>query len=179
MPIYTKTGDRGETGLFGNTRVPKQDPRIEAYGAVDEVNCFVGLLRAESVKPELNRRLGSIQDLLFEIGADLATVGGEASLPRVQPAIPELETWIDEAEKSLKPLKSFVLPGGHPQGALLHVLRAVTRRAERSFWALKARDEVPEPLGIYLNRLSDLFFSWAREANRDHGVDEVLWKRPT
>ncbi len=179
MPIYTRTGDRGDTGLFGNTRVPKQDLRIEAYGTVDEVNCFVGLLRAEPLKPDLDRRLGSIQDLLFEVGADLATEGGKASLPRVRPAIPELEIWIDEAEKGLKPLKSFVLPSGHRQAALLHVRRAVTRRAERRLWALKARDKVPEPLGIYLNRLSDLFFSWARQINHDHGVDDVPWNRPT
>lgn len=177
MPIYTRTGDRGDTGLFGNKRVPKHDLRIEAYGAIDEVNCTLGLLRSESLDPALDQRIGAIQEMLFEIGADLATVGGAASLPRVQPAIKALETWIDETEGALTPLQSFILPSGHRQAALLHVARAVCRRAERRFWALKARDDVPDPLGIYLNRLSDLFFSWARKANLDHGIDDTPWRR--
>ena len=177
MPIYTRTGDRGETGLFGNKRVPKHDLRIEAYGAVDELNCFVGLLRSEPLKSDLDQHLRNIQELLFEIGADMATEGGEASLARVEPAIGELESWIDEAESAVEPQRSFILPSGHRQAALLHVARAVGRRAERRFWALRARDAIPEPLGIYLNRLSDLFFAWARQANREFGIDEVPWSR--
>ena len=177
MPIYTRTGDRGETGLFGNKRVPKDDLRIETYGTVDELNCLVGLLRSEPLKSDLDLRLRNIQELLFEIGADLATEGGEASLSRVQPAIGELEAWIDEAESAVEPQRSFVLPSGHRQAALLHVARAVSRRAERRFWTLRSRDAVPEVLGIYLNRLSDLFFAWARQANRDFGIDEVPWSR--
>lgn len=177
MPIYTRTGDRGETGLFGNRRVPKHDLRIEAYGAVDELNCFVGLLRAEALEADMDERLQHIQELLFEIGADLATEGGKASLPRVEPGITEMEAWIDESEAVLEPLRTFVLPAGSREAALLHVLRAVARRAERRFWSLRHRDKVPDALGTYLNRLSDLFFSWARKANRDRGVEDTPWKR--
>jgi cob(I)alamin adenosyltransferase len=179
MSLYTGTGDQGETGLFGNKRVPKDDVRIEAYGSVDELNCFVGLLRAEGLAADLDAQLQQIQDMLFEIGADLATEGGRASLARVEPAILEVEDWIDASEAGLPPLRTFVLPGGCRQAALLHVLRAVARRAERRFWTLSRFPgaAVPEPLGIYLNRLSDLFFSLARGSNHLQGVPDVPWQR--
>jgi len=178
MPIYTGTGDAGETGLFGNRRVPKDHVRIEAYGTIDELNSFVGLLRAEGPDAEFDRQLKSIQDELFEIGADLATVGGKACLPRIEPATKELERWIDASEAQLPPLRSFVLPGGSRTAALLHVLRTVSRRAERRYWTLvRIGEGVPPAIGVYLNRLSDLFFSWARRANLQAGVADVPWQR--
>jgi len=178
MPIYTGTGDAGETGLFGNRRVAKDHARIEAYGTIDEVNAFVGLLRADTTDADFDRQLKAIQDALFEIGADLATVGGQACLPRIVPATQELERWIDASEAQLAPLRSFVLPGGSRAAALLHVLRTVTRRAERRYWTLvRIGEGVPPAIGIYLNRLSDLFFSWARRANLRAGVPDVPWQR--
>lgn len=183
MPIYTRTGDDGATGLFGNRRVPKDHVRIEAYGTVDELNAFVGLLRCELQQPEFDRQLKAIQDTLFEVGADLATEGGRASIARVEPAIAELERWIDASEATLPPLRTFVLPGGARIAALLHVLRTVARRAERRYWSLEhavGSDPalaVPRPIGVYLNRLSDLFFTWARRANHDAGVADVPWTR--
>ncbi|MBK8099938.1 MAG: cob(I)yrinic acid a,c-diamide adenosyltransferase [Planctomycetes bacterium] len=179
MPLYTGGGDHGETGLFGNRRVAKDDLRIEAYGTIDELNSFLGLLRTESLDGTFDRQLKSIQDALFEVGADLATEGGAASLPRVVPATTELERWIDASEAELAPLRTFVLPGGCRVAALLHVARTVARRAERRFWTL-AKDpaqRVPPELGVYLNRLSDLFFSWARRANARTGVADTPWER--
>lgn len=181
MPLYTGGGDQGETGLFGNRRVRKDDARIEAYGTVDELNCQIGVLRAESLDLEFDRALHAVQCALFDIGADLATVGGRASLPRIEPAITELERWIDASEAELPRLTAFVLPGGTRIAGLLHVVRAVSRRAERRFWTLAHQPDsaVPEAIGIYLNRLSDLFFTWARRANHRAGVADVPWHRAT
>jgi len=183
MVIYTRTGDDGETGLFGNRRVPKEHARIEAYGTIDELNSLVGLLRSEPLDAELDGQLKGIQDALFEIGADLATEGGRACLPRIEPAITAMERWIDASEAQLPPLRSFVLPGGCRISSLFHVLRTVARRAERVFWTLARAigdapgQAVPKPIGVYLNRLSDLFFSWARRANLRAGVADVPWQR--
>ena len=183
MPIYTRTGDDGETGLFGNRRVPKDDARIEAYGTVDELNSVLGMLRAElnSARSPTDPQIQSVQDTLFEIGADLATEGGDASVPRVEQAIGQLEQWIDESEAKLPPLSSFVLPGGGRVGALLHLVRTVSRRAERCYWTLQREvaieHPVPTEIGVYLNRLSDLCFSWARLANLEDGVADIPWQR--
>lgn len=179
MPLYTGTGDHGETGLFGNRRVAKDDIRIEAYGTVDELNSCLGLLRAENPGGEFDLPLKAIQDALFEVGADLATEGGRASLPTIEVGIRRLESWIDASEAELPPLRTFVLPGGHRESALLHLGRTVARRAERRFWTLfrQAGANVPEAIGIYLNRLSDLLFSWARLANHHRGVPDVPWER--
>jgi cob(I)alamin adenosyltransferase len=176
MPIYTGTGDGGETGLFGNRRVRKHDARIEAYGTIDEVNALLGMLRTENLTSERDAELKSIQDALFEVGADLATEGSSKSLARIVPATTEIERWIDASEAELPQLQTFVLPGGCRVAARLHVLRTVTRRAERLFWALRDGGvEVAAEIGVYLNRLSDLFFSWARLANHEAGVDDVPW----
>lgn len=184
MPLYTKTGDHGETGLFGNRRVPKDHPRIRAYGTVDELNCFLGLLRAEGLEEDFDRDLEEIQNTLFEVGADLAAEGGSASVARVREAIAAAEGWIDRSEGELPRLRSFVLPAGSRVTALLHVGRAVARRAEREFWTLHrsvlgSPHEVPEVLGVYLNRLSDLFFSWARRANHRAGITDRPWTKPS
>lgn len=182
MALYTGTGDHGETGLFGNTRVHKADLRIAAYGTVDELNCALGLVRAEPLPPSLDASLGEIQGTLFDLGADLATPASAVSLPRVRAGTARLEEWIDASEADLPPLRTFILPGGHREGALFHLARAVARRAERLFWALSERDAeiaaVPADLGIYLNRLSDLLFTWARAANARHGAADQPWSRP-
>jgi cob(I)alamin adenosyltransferase len=190
MPIYTGTGDDGQTGLFGNRRVPKDDVRITAYGTVDELNSILGLIGADldatkeissSDSAPTRSQVKSIQDALFEVGADLATEGGKASVPRVEKAVVELEAWIDASEEQLPQLKTFVLPGGGKIAALLHVARTVTRRAERCYWTLSREvadtHPVPEVIGVYLNRLSDLCFSWARLANKEAGIDDVPWTR--
>lgn len=183
MPIYTRTGDDGTTGLFGNRRVTKDHARIEAYGTIDELNAHFGLLRAEGVAADFDRQLEAIQSTLFEIGADLATEGGAACVAHVEAATERLEHWIDASESKLPPLRSFILPGGTRTAALLHVLRTVARRAERRYWTLVQRiaatpheAPVPQPIGIYLNRLSDLCFSWARRANAEAGVADVAWR---
>jgi len=190
MPIYTGTGDDGQTGLFGNRRVPKDDVRITAYGTIDELNSILGVVGAkldattttsESQSTPSCAQVRSIQSALFEIGADLATEGGKASVPRVEKAVAELEAWIDYSEEQLPQLTTFVLPGGSEVGALLHVARTITRRAERCYWTLRREASethpVPEVIGIYLNRLSDLCFSWARLANKEAGIDDVPWTR--
>lgn len=176
MPIYTGTGDDGETGLFGNKRVPKGDLRIDAYGTVDELNALLGMARTEALPQELDQRLGKIQDTLFEVGADLAAPD-QGVAPGVAAAIGEAEAWIDESEAQLPQLRTFILPGGHRQAAILHLARTVTRRAERLVWSLSQRESVPKALGIYLNRLSDLLFSWARLCNQAHGFEDVPWQR--
>lgn len=178
MPLYTKTGDEGETGLFGNRRVPKDDLRIEAYGVIDELNSCLGVLRCERLDPETDAQLQQMQNLLFECGADLATEGGCASVPAVTHAIAQMELWIDASETELPPLRNFILPGGSRAAGLLHVARTIARRAERRFWTLaKVVHDVPRPIGILLNRMSDLFFSWARRANVRAGVADVPWTR--
>jgi len=183
MPIYTGTGDDGHTGLFGNRRVPKDDARIEAYGTVDELNSVLGMLRAElrDGQSPSDAQIQNVQDTLFELGADLATEGGDASVPRVEKAIGDLESWIDASESKLPQLKTFVLPGGSRLGAILHLARTVSRRAERCYWTLQRcvadSQPVPKQIGIYLNRLSDLCFSWARLANQEAGVADIPWQR--
>lgn len=182
MPIYTKTGDDGSTGLFGNHRVAKDHARIEAYGTIDELNAHLGVLRAEGVEPEFDQQLQAIQSALFEIGADLATEGGTKSVALLPAAITTMERWIDASEAVVPPLRSFVLPGGSRTAALLHVLRTVARRAERRYWTLvhwlaeqPGQAGVPRQIGIYLNRLSDLCFTWARRANAAAGVGDIPW----
>jgi len=176
MPIYTGTGDDGDTGLHGNKRVSKGDLRIEAYGTVDELNAILGLARTESLASDLDERLGSIQNTLFEVGAALATPT-LIEAPTVEAAVREAEAWIDESEAQLPALRNFILPGGHRQAAILHLARTTARRAERLVWSLSQRDSLPKALGIYLNRLSDLFFSWARLCNLAQGVDDVPWQQ--
>lgn len=185
MPIYTGTGDDGQTGLFGNRRVPKDDVRITAYGTIDELNSILGLVgselqAADATAPD-RAQVKSIQDALFEIGADLATEGGQACVPRVEKATTELEQWIDASEAELPQLSNFVLPGGCKVSSTLHLARTVTRRAERCYWTLRRAcadsHPVPEIIGVYLNRLSDLCFSWARLANKHAGIPDVPWER--
>lgn len=178
MRIYTGTGDSGETGLFGKRRVRKDDVRIEAYGTLDEANAQLGRVRCACPHADLDGRLQAAQETLFEIGADLATEGGRASVPHVTQEVVHLERWIDESEAALPPLRTFVLPAGTALASELHFARTIVRRAERRYWTLRAVcPDVPLEIGIYLNRLSDLLFTWARLANHRAGVADVPWTK--
>lgn len=177
--IYTRTGDDGTTGLGDNTRVPKSHPRIVAYGGVDELNSVIGLALTAALPPWIAAQLGQIQNDLFDLGADLcvpetAPVGDRPPL-RASPAQTErLEKWIDEANLRLKPLTSFVLPGGSSAAAHLHHARTVCRRVEIEVVALGEYEAINPQVQMYLNRLSDLFFVLARVCN-DDGTRDVLW----
>lgn len=187
--IYTRTGDTGETGLFGGERVGKDDLRVEAYGTVDELNAVLGAARTHGADAEIDALLLSLQNELFSLGADLATPDeedthkGRITIARVAPdrAI-RLETLIDLYEAGLPPLTRFILPGGHPLAAALHVGRVVCRRAERRCVALaRAEAEAGRPplnpeIVRYLNRLSDLLFVLARAANHRNEVPDVVWE---
>lgn len=181
MNIYTRTGDRGQTGLFGGGRVAKSDARVEAYGDVDELNAALGLARAIELMPRIDEVLAPLQRDLFAIGALLATpdrdrMHEQLAKARVDEArVAELEAAIDAGEAELEPLRAFILPGGTPKAAALHVARTVCRRAERRVVALTATVEIPELVVMYLNRLSDLLFVLARVANRRAGAGEVTW----
>lgn len=178
--IYTRTGDRGETGLFGGGRVPKSHPRVAAYGTVDELNATLGWVATLVDDPAITTRLEAIQGDLFTLGARLATPAGAASeshLPELPTGRPtELERWIDAAEEDLQPLTSFIVPGGSPAGASLHLARTVCRRAERAVVALAEEVEVQPLVTVYLNRLSDLLFVWARWVNQQAGQEETPWR---
>jgi cob(I)alamin adenosyltransferase len=179
MKIYTKTGDGGETSLFDNTRVSKADARVDAYGEVDEVNACLGAARAAGVDADIGSVLEAIQKDLFALGARLADPSARIAARVTKAAIGEsdvqrLEVIIDRLEEELPPLRRFILPGGGPAGAALHLARTVCRRAERRVIALGA-DAVEPILVAYLNRLSDLLFVMARAVNHRAGVTEVEW----
>lgn len=181
MKIYTKTGDAGQTGLFGGGRVSKDDPRVEAYGDVDELNASLGFVRAIEMLPRIDEVLVPIQRDLFSLGALLATPDREKMHDHLSKAqiddgrIRELEHAIDQCEKELEPLRAFIVPGGTPKAAALHVARTVCRRAERRVIHLQKEVEIPAIVVVYLNRLSDLLFTLARVANTRAGAGEVTW----
>jgi cob(I)alamin adenosyltransferase len=178
VKIYTRTGDTGETSLFSGDRARKNDPRVDAYGEVDELNAWLGLARASSLDATLSAEIVSIQRDLFALGAQLADPGDKLA-PRVSKAvigddhILRLEQLIDRFEEQLPPLRRFILAGGTPAGAALHVARTVCRRAERRIVGL---DPPIDPVLIrYVNRLSDLLFVLARLVNHRSGVSEIEW----
>jgi cob(I)alamin adenosyltransferase len=179
VKIYTKTGDRGETGLFGGPRVRKSDHRVEAYGDVDELNAGIGAARAELEDPEIDAELARIQAELFCVGAELATPHGAKARSAVPAADPgwmtRLEQAMDRWDTELPKLTRFVLPGGTRAAAALHLARTVCRRAERRAVLLAAGAEVDPAVLAYLNRLSDFLFVAARLANRRAGREEPLW----
>jgi cob(I)alamin adenosyltransferase len=180
MKIYTKTGDKGDTSLFGGQRVPKDALRIEAYGTVDELNSVLGIVRADNKNEQIDTILSGVQNELFELGADLATPRSGANTKQIK-RIEEkhsqhLEESIDALEAHLKPLKTFILPGGSPVAARLHFARTVCRRAERTVVRLSRNEDIGEGITIYLNRLSDLLFVMARYANHAANVPETKWK---
>jgi cob(I)alamin adenosyltransferase len=179
VKIYTKSGDRGETGLFDGTRVSKADARVDAYGEVDEANAAIGLSRALCADDEIRALLESLQRDLHAIGAVLADPQRHIA-PRLTKAaiadadVRRIEDAIDRYEAEVPPLRRFILSGGSPAGAALHVARTVCRRAERRIVAL-ALDTADEPVLSYVNRLSDLLFVLARVVNRRAGVAESEW----
>jgi cob(I)alamin adenosyltransferase len=181
MKIYTRTGDQGETGLFGGGRVGKDHPRVEAYGEVDELNSVLGVVRATAPT-------GFFDDLLQDIQRDLFAIGGQLATPDPDPVrsalekaaldterVATFERTIDEADRELPPLRAFVLPAGSAKASVLHLARTVCRRAERRVVLLKRSQAVPETFIVYLNRLSDLLFTLARLANHRSGVGDVTW----
>ncbi|HMQ48034.1 MAG TPA: cob(I)yrinic acid a,c-diamide adenosyltransferase [Saprospiraceae bacterium] len=178
--IYTKTGDLGETGLFGGKRLPKHHLRIDAYGTVDELNAFLGLLRDQLTETEEAARalLYDIQNRLFALGANLASdPDKKMAVPGIsEENIAALEQAIDGMEADLPQLKNFILPGGHVAVSTCHVARCVCRRAERLVVALAASSLVEPILIRYLNRLSDYLFVLARWIGHQRGVEEVLWQ---
>jgi cob(I)alamin adenosyltransferase len=181
MRIYTKTGDGGETSLFGGGRVPKHDPRVAAYGDVDELNSAIGLALATEPRDLECELLEQIQRDLFAIGGQLATRDPDRVAQTLAKAqiderrIEAMEGAIDRGDAVLPPLAAFVLPGGTVNAAALHVARTVCRRAERSVVALRGREPVPPVVLVYLNRLSDLLFTLARLANQRAGVPDRTW----
>jgi cob(I)alamin adenosyltransferase len=178
MKIYTKTGDGGETSLFGGGRVRKDAARIAAYGTVDELNSILGVVVSFSDDESLNRVVGGIQTDLFTLGADLATPTNVtlSTVVRVgEEHYTKLEKLIDGFEEELDPLKQFILPGGSSCAALLHLARTVCRRAEREVVHCAQSEEINTSVAVYLNRLSDLLFVLARIVNKRSNVDDIPW----
>jgi len=176
--IYTKTGDTGETGLFGGMRLPKHHIRIESYGSVDELNSYLGLIRDLITEEEVKVLLKEIQDRLFTIGSNLASdPSKEMAVPDVKEEdVVALENAIDRMNEALPMLKSFILPGGHPHVSHCHIARCICRKAERNVVALHHNEPVPLIILQYLNRLSDYLFVLARKVAMDLGVEEVKWE---
>lgn len=179
MPIYTRTGDRGQTSLFSGERVEKDALRVEAYGTLDELNSVLGTARSHCVNPKVTEVLERLQNELFTAGADLATRSGGRSQPRrlTEAEWRAQETLIDQLQADLPRLKNFILPGGAVGASLLHMARSVCRRAERLIVRLKREEgDVNRDLVIYVNRLSDLLFVMARFENVRANQTEVVWK---
>ena len=183
MKIYTRTGDAGETALFGGGRVGKDDIRVAAYGTVDELNASIGWAVTQVVDAEIRARLSLLQHDLFTLGSELATPPARDG--RTRPDVPllpierigEMEAWMDLADAELPELRAFVLPGGSPGAAALHVARTICRRAERTVVHLAVADTVNADVITYLNRLSDLLFTLARLENDRHGTGDVEWEK--
>lgn len=177
MKIYTRTGDAGQTSLFGGTRVAKNDPRIEAYGTLDELNSFLGVARSAWTSSPLDAQLHEVQMDLFDIGAHLASPGTSRFEGVELSRITSLEEGIDAMEGELPPLVNFILPAGSAAAAQLHVARTVCRRAERLVVSLGDESEPTRSAVAYLNRLSDYLFVAARFANLRAGVADVPWSK--
>ena len=181
MKLYTKTGDHGQTGLIGGTRVPKNDIRIEAYGTVDELNSFIGMLTTYDIQDENLTFLRIVQNNLFVIGSYLATDFSkmepkEESTLKID-SIEQIEQEIDRLDSTLPPLNSFILPGGSQSGALSHVCRTISRRAERRIFDMNNKYNVDNQVVVYFNRLSDYFFALSRQLTINTGFEEIYWKR--
>jgi cob(I)alamin adenosyltransferase len=189
MKIYTKTGDKGETGLIGGKRVPKSDLRIISYGLIDELNSNVGLtisllnIKNNHLFSDLNDLLIKIQNDLFAIGSDLADptypMENEYKIPRTdEKMVSYLESVIDRFEKELVPITFFILPGGSIESSFLHISRSIARRTETAVTTLSKSQTINPVIQIYLNRLSDLLFVAARLVNKRIGIEDVAWKSP-
>ncbi len=179
--MYTRGGDKGETSLYGAARVPKDSPRVDAYGSIDELNSCIGVAIASCKHKEISKSLKRIQGELFVAGADLATelgARGGARVPRIRAKDTErLERTVDELQRKLPKLTSFILPGGSQTSSLLHLARAVCRRAERRVVALGGAEKINPEIVPYFNRLSTCLFNLARYANALDGVEDEVWSR--
>lgn len=184
MKVYTKTGDKGMTSLYGGTKVSKDNIRIDAYGTVDELNSAIGLIRSTEIAENYVEQLIEIQKNLFHLGAELATppnklilANGKSRLPKILSNfdIEQLEIWIDEMEENLAPLMHFILPGGNLNSSFAHMSRCICRRAERICVALKDIEETRDEVVMYLNRLSDYLFVLARKLAHDENFEEIKW----
>ncbi len=177
--IYTRAGDRGETGLIGGQRVSKDHGRVEAYGAIDELNSHLGVVRAQLDHPDLARLVDTIQNRLFDLGAELATpLPHPGAIPTIGAAhVETLEHMIDRYQEELPPLREFILPSGTALAAALHVARTVARRAERRIVTLARTEPVNPEVVRYVNRLSDLLFVLARVVNHRAGRSDVVWQK--
>lgn len=178
MKIYTRTGDKGLTSLFGGKRVSKNDLRIKAYGTVDELNSLLGIVLTEKLHTRTQEILSHIQQILFVVGGELATPNDVKSSASQNLSIEEielLEKWIDELDVQLSPLKNFILPGGSKAAAQLHFTRTVCRRAERNIIEIEESENISEKIVIYVNRLSDLLFIIARFENHISSTPEIEW----
>jgi cob(I)alamin adenosyltransferase len=179
MKVYTKKGDKGKTGLIGGTRVPKYALRIDAYGTVDELNSYLGLLRDRSVSDHFKEEIIFIQDRLFTIGSWLASdpEKGKMQLPEIKEEdVTRLENSIDDMDTKLEPMKFFVLPGGHETVSFCHITRCVCRRAERIVTELNEESELNPLIMAFLNRLSDYLFVYGRFVTMELGAEEIPWK---
>ncbi|MFA7228120.1 MAG: cob(I)yrinic acid a,c-diamide adenosyltransferase [Melioribacteraceae bacterium] len=182
MKIYTKTGDKGETSLFGGKRVWKDDLRIRAYGTVDELNAILGITITELLSAEIKEILAALQNDLFCVGSDLASPvekeNRNFAIPRIEPeSVQRLEILIDKYDSQLPQLKNFILPGGLKGAALLHNARTVCRRAEREVVTLSKTESINAQIEVYLNRLSDLLFVFARFENFSSNHSDIEWKK--
>ena len=179
--LYTRTGDRGTTSLVGGQRIKKSDLRLECYGSVDELNSFIGVLRAEELEAASAEQLAAIQNNLFVIGSNLATDTSSHELKAFSQVSEEviiaLEGWIDQLDEATPPMTGFILPAGGRSAALCHVCRTVTRRVERLLYRLEEEVPVDEPLERYINRLSDYFFALARYESQRRGEPEITWQK--
>lgn len=181
MKIYTKTGDKGETGLLGGERVSKDSLRLNAYGTIDELNAFIGLAIAEVKSVKVMNVLVDLQNKLFILGSDLAAPENEKSVKLKVSRTPsnfidQTEKIIDEFESQLDELKNFILPGGSKGAALLHICRTISRRAEREIVALKNSVSISRNILMFVNRISDLFFVLARFENKYSNIPDTIWK---
>lgn len=181
MKIYTRTGDSGTTGLFGGPRVAKDDQRIEAYGTIDELNAVLGVIRTGSIEDDIDAELKWVQHHLFSIGAELASPDPDQHQLRIigEQHATQLEQWIDSHEADLPPLRNFILPGGTPSAAHIHLARTLCRRAERRVVTLANHPDanISEVLIVFLNRLSDYLFVLSRAMNLRAGVEDVIWEQ--
>lgn len=178
--LYTATGDGGTTSLVGGTRIEKESPRLEAYGTLDELNAHIGVVDSLIDNPEIKASLHAIQNILFDIGAYLATPAGSPYLnphPADEERIKALERLIDRTDAAVPAARNFVLPGGTQASAQAHVARTVCRRAERRILALSRLEAVAPEVLVFINRLSDYLFALARHLNYDAGKEEILWTK--
>lgn len=178
MKIYTKTGDDGTTGLQGGRRISKSNPRIAAYGTIDEINSSLGIVLSSKLDNDIKEVLTKIQNDLFVAGSDLSNPDMASSKNRITAKMVEyLESKIDQFEEELTPITKFILPGGHPIASQVHFARAVTRRSETMVITLSEKENVNVECKKYLNRLSDLLFVLARVINKRNGITDVFWKQ--